>query len=125
MVKNSPSAYGVAAIMVLYVFRSQIWYGWLCLFQRCQNNGTMGQEETFFRDKPHFRQHFHCESTIVLDMATSVVARGKFILASHDGKSIPEGWAMDKNGYSTTNASKAMDDCVLPVGAPKRVPVLL
>ena len=35
---------------------------------------------------------------VVLDMAPSVVALGKLILAQKLGKSIPEGWALDKDG---------------------------
>lgn len=56
---------------------------------------------------------------IILDMATSVVARGKVILAEKRGESIPEGWAIDKDGKPTTNSKAALDGSVLPFGGPK------
>lgn len=40
---------------------------------------------------------------VVLDMAPSVVALGKLILAQKLEKSIPEGWALDKDGRPTTD----------------------
>jgi LDH2 family malate/lactate/ureidoglycolate dehydrogenase len=59
-----------------------------------------------------------CEP-MILDMATSVVARGKIILAAQLGNSIPEGWAVDTDGRPTTNAQAALDGSVLPFGGPK------
>lgn len=53
----------------------------------------------------------------VLDMATSVVARGKVALAAKEGKPIPEGWAIDENGKPTTDPNAV--SCVLPFGGPK------
>ncbi|WP_043540286.1 Ldh family oxidoreductase [Salinarimonas rosea] len=56
---------------------------------------------------------------IVLDMATSVVARGKIIQAAARGVSIPQGWANDALGRPTTDAEAALDGSVLPFGGPK------
>ncbi|WP_176791467.1 Ldh family oxidoreductase [Thalassobacillus cyri] len=56
---------------------------------------------------------------IILDMATSVVARGKIIMAAQNGQDIPEGWAIDQNGKPTTNSQDALDGSVLPFGGPK------
>jgi LDH2 family malate/lactate/ureidoglycolate dehydrogenase len=56
---------------------------------------------------------------IVADMATSLVARGKIILAAKKGESIPLGWARDKNGRDTTDAQAALDGTVLPFAGPK------
>jgi LDH2 family malate/lactate/ureidoglycolate dehydrogenase len=55
----------------------------------------------------------------ILDMATSLVARGKIIVAAQRGESIPEGWAIDKYGNPTTDAEAALSGSVLPVGGPK------
>jgi LDH2 family malate/lactate/ureidoglycolate dehydrogenase len=55
----------------------------------------------------------------ILDMATSVVARGKIIVAAQKGETIPEGWAIDKNGNPTTDAEAALLGSVLPVGGAK------
>lgn len=56
---------------------------------------------------------------VVLDMATSVVARGKIRRAAANGEPIPEGWALDKEGNPTTDAQKAYEGVVLPLGGPK------
>ena len=53
----------------------------------------------------------------VLDMATSVVARGKIKLAEKEGRTIPEGWGIDADGHPTTDPSKVK--CVLPFGGAK------
>ncbi len=45
------------------------------------------------------------EQPIVLDMATSVVARGKIVMADKHGESIPPGRAMTNSGGLTTNCS--------------------
>ncbi|MBP2230962.1 LDH2 family malate/lactate/ureidoglycolate dehydrogenase [Azospirillum agricola] len=55
----------------------------------------------------------------VLDMATSLVARGKIIVAAKRGESIPLGWAVDKDGNPTTDAEAALDGAVLPLGGAK------
>lgn len=52
-----------------------------------------------------------------LDMATSVVARGKVVLAKKNGKDIPEGWGLDKQGLPTTDPDEVLDDgFMLPFG---------
>lgn len=59
------------------------------------------------------------EAPFVLDMATSVVAKGKIILAMKNNKPIPVGWAIDKQGAPTTDAREAYEGLVLPLGGPK------
>ena len=59
------------------------------------------------------------EAPLVFDASTSVVARGKIIVAAHSGKAIPEGWAIDPDGYETTDAQRALAGAVLPFGGPK------
>jgi LDH2 family malate/lactate/ureidoglycolate dehydrogenase len=56
---------------------------------------------------------------IIVDLATSVVARGKIIKAAQLGESIPEGWALDKEGYPTTDAKAALEGALLPIAGPK------
>lgn len=56
---------------------------------------------------------------LVLDMATSVVARGKILLADKKGASIPQGWAVDTEGKPTTDAAAALKGSVLPFAGPK------
>ena len=59
------------------------------------------------------------EVPFVLDMATSLVARGKIIVAAKRGEAIPLGWAVDKHGNPTTDAEAALEGAVLPLGGPK------
>ena len=59
------------------------------------------------------------EDPLIFDASTSVVARGKIILAAHRGEPIPAGWAIDPDGHPTTNAERALAGAVLPFGGPK------
>lgn len=59
------------------------------------------------------------ETPYVLDMAMTVIARGKIRLAAIHGEEIPEGLALDKNGAPTTNAEKAFEGVCLPFGGAK------
>jgi LDH2 family malate/lactate/ureidoglycolate dehydrogenase len=56
---------------------------------------------------------------IVLDMACSVAARGKIIVAAKEGKPIPGDWATGPDGLPTTDAVEALKGFVIPVGGPK------
>jgi LDH2 family malate/lactate/ureidoglycolate dehydrogenase len=56
---------------------------------------------------------------IVLDMATSVVARGKIRYAALTGHDIPLGWARDSDGKPTENAKAALKGSLEPVGGVK------
>ncbi len=63
------------------------------------------------------------EKPFVLDMATSVVPRGKLEVYDRLGKKIPLGWAVDATGRSTTDAhsvlealSKRLGGGILPLG---------
>lgn len=57
------------------------------------------------------------QGIFVLDMATSQVAMGKVFLAREKNEEIPEGWAVDEEGRSTTDPHEAT--AVLPLGGPK------
>lgn len=59
------------------------------------------------------------EPPVVLDMATSVVARMKIIMAAKAKEQIPPGWATDKNGNPTTDSLAAFEGLVLPIGGYK------
>ena len=54
---------------------------------------------------------------LMLDMATSVAARGKLDVAEDKGISIPLGWALDKDGKPTTDPKVAA--VLLPAGGGK------
>jgi LDH2 family malate/lactate/ureidoglycolate dehydrogenase len=59
------------------------------------------------------------ERPIVLDMACSVAARGKIIVAAKDGTAIPDDWATGPDGQATTDPVEALRGFMLPVGGPK------
>jgi len=58
------------------------------------------------------------EAPFVLDMATTVVAAGKIEMALRKGVTIPEGWAVSKEGKSITDPSKFYEErgALLPLG---------
>jgi len=55
----------------------------------------------------------------LLDMAISVAARAKIRNALKRGQSIPDTWATDRHGRSTTDPAAALDGFLLPIGAHK------
>lgn len=56
---------------------------------------------------------------LIVDMSSSVTARGKIINAAREGSPIPEGWATDEDGIPTTDAAAALRGAVLPFGGAK------
>jgi LDH2 family malate/lactate/ureidoglycolate dehydrogenase len=56
---------------------------------------------------------------VMLDMSSSVVARGKIRMAALKGEKIPFDWALDPEGKPTDDPKKAIDGCLLPMGGPK------
>ncbi len=59
------------------------------------------------------------EPPVVVDMATSIAARGNIIMAARQGKPIPEGWAIDAEGQPTTDPEAALAGAVLPMASAK------
>jgi (2R)-3-sulfolactate dehydrogenase (NADP+) len=56
---------------------------------------------------------------LLIDLSLSAVARGKIMVAAREGKPIPEGWAVDKEGRPTTDAKAALEGSMLPAGGVK------
>ncbi len=56
---------------------------------------------------------------IIVDMATSVHARGKVVEAQEAGSEIPLGWAQGVDGEPTTNPGEALKGALLPFGGIK------
>lgn len=52
---------------------------------------------------------------IIVDMATSVVAKSKFKEYKNAGKELPVGWALDENGEPTTDPDEAIKGLVQPM----------
>jgi LDH2 family malate/lactate/ureidoglycolate dehydrogenase len=57
--------------------------------------------------------------SVKIDMATSIVARGNIIAAQKRSESIPEGWALDRDGNPTTDPNKALVGTVLTMAGHK------
>ncbi|KIO74556.1 malate dehydrogenase [Pedobacter lusitanus] len=57
---------------------------------------------------------------VVVDMATAAAANGKLEIAQRANLPIPEGWAQDKDGKTTTDANALKDGgSLLPLGSDK------
>jgi len=56
---------------------------------------------------------------LVIDLSLSEVARGKIMLAAREGRAIPEGWALDREGHPTTDPQAALEGSMLPAGGVK------
>lgn len=56
---------------------------------------------------------------VKIDLATSTVARGNIIAAQKKKTAIPEGWALDRDGEPTTDASEALLGTVLTMAGHK------
>jgi (2R)-3-sulfolactate dehydrogenase (NADP+) len=56
---------------------------------------------------------------LVIDLSLSEVARGKIMVAAREGKAIPSGWALDREGRPTTDAKAALQGSMLPAGGVK------
>jgi (2R)-3-sulfolactate dehydrogenase (NADP+) len=54
---------------------------------------------------------------LMIDLSLSEVARGKLMVAAKEGKPIPPGWALDKEGRPTTDPKAGLEGSMLPLGA--------
>lgn len=55
------------------------------------------------------------EEPIIIDMATSVVAKSKFKQYKELGKKLPDGWALDKEGKPTNDPDEGIQGLILPM----------
>jgi (2R)-3-sulfolactate dehydrogenase (NADP+) len=56
---------------------------------------------------------------LVIDLSLSEVARGKVMVAAKEGRPIPQGWALDREGRPTTDAKAALEGSMLAMGGTK------
>lgn len=56
---------------------------------------------------------------VILDMATTVAARGKIRLAAKNGEKIPLDWAIGPDGNPTDDPNEALKGSLLPIGGYK------
>ncbi|RTL91720.1 Ldh family oxidoreductase [Ancylobacter aquaticus] len=92
----------------------------LCLSPASKSLAPFGSQEPLFGTNPiavaiPAGRH----APWVMDMATSVAARGHIRLAVRHGHAIPEGWALDADGHPTTDAERALAGVMLPFAGAK------
>ena len=56
---------------------------------------------------------------LVVDLALSQAARGKVVAAQKAGEAIPDDWALDADGYPTTDPDSALKGTMVPIGGAK------
>jgi LDH2 family malate/lactate/ureidoglycolate dehydrogenase len=56
---------------------------------------------------------------VLVDLATSQVARGRILKAARAGEPIPAGWALDAEGKDTTDPDEAIKGSLKPLGGAK------
>jgi LDH2 family malate/lactate/ureidoglycolate dehydrogenase len=92
-------------------------------FSACNGAASMapwGGAEAFFGTNPFSVAAPGGEGDpVVLDMSTSIVARGKIRRALRLKERIPLGWALDPAGNPTDDPQAAMGGTLLPIGGPK------
>ena len=55
------------------------------------------------------------QEPLIIDMATSIVAKSKFKEYKEVGKDLPDGWALDEYGFPTNDPEEGMKGFVLPM----------
>jgi (2R)-3-sulfolactate dehydrogenase (NADP+) len=58
-------------------------------------------------------------SPLVIDLSLTEVVRGKVMLYAEQGKPLPPGWALDRDGRPTTDAKAALTGSLFPIGGTK------
>ena len=56
---------------------------------------------------------------VLIDLSLTEVTRGKIMIAAKEGRPIPEGWAVDKDGNPTTDAKAALTGSLFAIGGAK------
>jgi len=78
-----------------------------------------GGLEPFVGNNPYSLGFPYKEMPIVLDVANTVAARQKIFSYAREGWTLPDGWAMDKEGNPTNDANEAINGLLMPVGGHK------
>lgn len=92
----------------------------VCSCNSAPSMAPWGGAEPFFGTNPlSIAAPAERDFPVVLDMSTSVVARGKIRRAMRMKQPIPAGWALDARGEPTEDPEAAMQGTLLPIGGPK------
>jgi L-2-hydroxycarboxylate dehydrogenase (NAD+) len=77
---------------------------------------TFGRQVMFGTNPLAFAAPAEKECAFLLDMATTVVPRGKIEVYDRLGQELPDGWAVDKTGRSAKDAHAMLADLIDRVG---------
>ncbi len=77
---------------------------------------TFGREMVFGTNPISLTAPAKNRKPFFLDMATSVVPRGKLEVYNREGKPLPDGWAVDENGQVTTDPGKVLNNLLNRLG---------
>lgn len=92
----------------------------ICATNAASSIAPWGGSEAFFGSNPLSIAAPVANGTpVVLDMSSSVVARGKIRRAQRFNENIPPGWALDETGTSTTDPGEALKGTLLPIAGHK------
>ena len=78
-----------------------------------------GRTRLFGTNPIAFAAPVHQAPPLVIDLATSQVARGRIMKASRVGETIPPHWALDEKGEPTTDPTAALKGSMTPMGGSK------
>jgi len=92
----------------------------ICACNGAASMAPWGGAEAFFGSNPFaIAAPAGNEDPVVLDMSTTVVARGRIRRAARLKERIPPGWALDASGAPTDDPKAAIQGTLLPVGEHK------
>ena len=92
----------------------------VCMCNGAASMAPWGGAEAFFGSNPlSIAAPGGTEDPVVLDMSTTVVARGKIRRAARKKERIPLGWALDASGAPTDDPEAAIEGTLAPVGGHK------
>jgi LDH2 family malate/lactate/ureidoglycolate dehydrogenase len=92
----------------------------ICMTNAAAAIAPWGGAEPFFGTNPlSIAAPIGNSPSLVLDMSSSVVARGKIRRAHRLNENIPEGWALDADGNPTTDPAAALKGTLIPIAGPK------
>jgi len=92
----------------------------ICATNAAASVAPWGGAEPFFGSNPlSIAAPVASGAPLVLDMSSSVVARGKIRRALRLNENIPAGWAFDETGSPTTDPAEALKGTLMPIAGHK------
>jgi len=111
VVARNSSHYGIAGYYAMMAIRENM-IGITGTNARPSIAPTFGVENMLGTNPLTFGMPSDEPFPFLLDCATSITQRGKIELYAREGKELPEGWVIDKNGESKTNSREVLDDLI-------------